>query len=285
MRKSRRGGENVDTAMETLAEQALAAMDSVSNGSGASNVEAAIDPNSHEAPPESSEIAVESGTEAREEALALEEDTALKAILEALLFVSPEPLSVERCVSAVGQVSKAEVREAFALLEHEYLQRGGALQLVQVAGGYRIVTKPQFASWIRRLEKAKAQVKLSRSAVEALAIIAIVSPLSAGSLKRSVGLKPPESFAPCSNESSCVSSDAKMSPAVRSCTEQPNSFWNTSACAICPNSRRCANSRNSARAINLRCSTNPGRNISQTRPKRPRKRMHQRWRMTMGPHP
>ncbi|GKS57802.1 hypothetical protein YTPLAS18_13290 [Nitrospira sp.] len=189
MRKSRRGGENVDTAMETLAEQALAAMDSVSNGSGASNVEAAIDPNSHEAPPESSEIAVESGTEAREEALALEEDTALKAILEALLFVSPEPLSVERCVSAVGQVSKAEVREAFALLEHEYLQRGGALQLVQVAGGYRIVTKPQFASWIRRLEKAKAQVKLSRSAVEALAIIAYRQPVVRGELEKIRGVE------------------------------------------------------------------------------------------------
>lgn len=199
MRKSKRGGENVDTAMETLAEEALAAMDSARNGHGADHGDAPFDFKGPEGTRESNEMLVESDVEATGEKIdALEEevdtrvpdeDAALKAILEALLFVSPEPLSVERCVSAVGQVSKAEVREALTLLEHEYVQRGGALQLVQVAGGYRIVTKPQFASWIRRLEKVKAQAKLSRSAVEALAIIAYRQPVVRGELEKIRGVE------------------------------------------------------------------------------------------------
>ena len=56
-------------------------------------------------------------------------------------------------------------------------QEGRGIQLVKLAGGYRLVTKPDFAPWLKRLDKAKAAQKLSRSALESLAIIAYKQPL------------------------------------------------------------------------------------------------------------
>ena len=101
----------------------------------------------------------------------------LKAILEAILFVSPEPVPVARLISIVGTVSKAEVVQALEILRHDLEQQGRGIQLVQVAGGYRLVTKQEYGLWLKRMEKAKAVQKLSRSALESLAIIAYKQPL------------------------------------------------------------------------------------------------------------
>jgi len=102
---------------------------------------------------------------------------ALKGILEALLFVSHEPLSVDRLITVLGRVSKAEVVEALRCLREDYNQEGRSLQLVEVAGGFRIVTRPDVAPWVKRLDKVKAAPKLSRSALESLAIVAYKQPI------------------------------------------------------------------------------------------------------------
>lgn len=101
----------------------------------------------------------------------------LKAILEAVLFVSPEPVPVARLMSIVGTVSRAEVVQALEILTHDLDQEGRGIQLVQVAGGYRLVTKQEYGPWLKRMDKAKAAQKLSRSALESLAIIAYKQPL------------------------------------------------------------------------------------------------------------
>jgi segregation and condensation protein B len=101
----------------------------------------------------------------------------LKGILEAILFVSPEPVPVARLISILGTVSKAEVVQALAILSHDLDQGGRGIQLVQVAGGYRLVTKQEYGPWLKRMDKAKAAQKLSRSAMESLAIIAYKQPL------------------------------------------------------------------------------------------------------------
>ena len=101
----------------------------------------------------------------------------LAAVLEALLFVSPEPVPVSRLATAVGNVSKAEVEQALRRLEEDLAQEGRGIQLVKLAGGYRLVTKAEYAPWLKRLDKAKAAQKLSRSALESLAIIAYKQPL------------------------------------------------------------------------------------------------------------
>ncbi|MBH0187502.1 MAG: SMC-Scp complex subunit ScpB [Nitrospira sp.] len=101
----------------------------------------------------------------------------LKAILESLLFVSPEPLSAVRLVAVLGDVTKAEVERTLRSLGEDLEQEGRGIRLVEVAGGYRLVTKQEYASWIKRLDKAKSTTKLSRSALESLAIIAYKQPL------------------------------------------------------------------------------------------------------------
>ena len=101
----------------------------------------------------------------------------LKAILEAVLFVSAEPVPVARLMSILGTVSKAEVAQALGLLTHDLDKDGRGIQLVQVAGGYRLVTKQEYGPWLKRMDKAKAVQKLSRSALESLAIIAYKQPL------------------------------------------------------------------------------------------------------------
>ena len=101
----------------------------------------------------------------------------LKAILEAVLFVSSEPVPIARLVSIVGTISKAEVVQALGILAHDLDQDGRGIQLVQVAGGYRLVTKQEYGPWLKRMDKAKAAQKLSRSALESLAIIAYKQPL------------------------------------------------------------------------------------------------------------
>jgi segregation and condensation protein B len=101
----------------------------------------------------------------------------LKAILEAVLFVSPEPVPVARLMSILGTVSKAEVVQALEILTHDLDQDGRGIQLVQVAGGYRLVTKQEYGPWLKRMDKARSAQKLSRSALESLAIIAYKQPL------------------------------------------------------------------------------------------------------------
>ncbi len=101
----------------------------------------------------------------------------LKAILESMLFVSPEPISLTRLVAMLGDVAKAEVERVLRSLGDDLDQEGRGIRLAEVGGGYRLVTKQEYAPWIRRLDKSKSAAKLSRSALESLAIIAYKQPI------------------------------------------------------------------------------------------------------------
>jgi segregation and condensation protein B len=111
------------------------------------------------------------------DAARLAADRELKAILESLLFVSAEPLPVTRLVTVLGDVTAADIQQSLQSLGDELERDGRGVRLAEVAGGYRLVTKREYAPWIKRLEKAKSAAKLSRSALEALAIIAYKQPL------------------------------------------------------------------------------------------------------------
>jgi len=100
----------------------------------------------------------------------------LKDILEAILFVSGEPLSVARMLGVVEGVDREELMSALRALQADYAAEGRGLQLVEVAGGFQITTRPDCAPWIKRLKRAKAGAKLSRSAMETLAIVAYKQP-------------------------------------------------------------------------------------------------------------
>jgi segregation and condensation protein B len=103
----------------------------------------------------------------------------LKPILEALVFASPEPLTIKDATALLaGEATRAEIEAAIALLRHDY-ERAGGLQLVEVAGGYQIVTRPDLHEYVRRLFHERTSQKLSVQALETLAVIAYRQPVTA----------------------------------------------------------------------------------------------------------
>ena len=74
----------------------------------------------------------------------------LKAILEALIFASPDPLTPKAMCKLLDTEPKEDVLAALAELKQDY-ERPGGLQLVEVAGGYQIVTRSDLHEWVRRL--------------------------------------------------------------------------------------------------------------------------------------
>lgn len=102
----------------------------------------------------------------------------LKAILEALIFASPEPLTPKAMYKLLETEPKEDVQAALAELRRDY-DRAGGLQLVEVAGGYQIVTRPDLHEWVRRLFHERTTQKLTVQALETLAVIAYRQPVTA----------------------------------------------------------------------------------------------------------
>ncbi len=113
----------------------------------------------------------------------------LKAILESMLFVSSEPLPMTRLVAVLGDVTRPDVERVLRSLGDDLTQAGRGIRLVEVGGGYRLVTKQEYAPWIKRLDKSKSMVKLSRSALEALAIIAYNQPIVRSEIEQIRGVE------------------------------------------------------------------------------------------------
>lgn len=125
------------------------------------------------AAPLESEPAIEDGDEAYRKSA--EE---LKAIVEALIFASPDPLTPKALFKLLDSEPQEEVLAGLELLKQDY-QRPGGLQLVEVAGGFQIVTRPDLHEWVRRLFHERSTQKLSVQALETLAVIAYRQPITA----------------------------------------------------------------------------------------------------------
>ena len=102
----------------------------------------------------------------------------LKPILEALIFASPEPLTLKQMLKLLDAEPKEDVEAALDALKRDYDRQGG-LQLVEVAGGYQIVTRSDLHEWVRRLFQERTTQKLSVQALETLAVIAYRQPVTA----------------------------------------------------------------------------------------------------------
>lgn len=101
-----------------------------------------------------------------------------KRIIEALLFVSDQPVSVRRFKEVLGESDPQMFRALLQQLNDEYLQSQRAFRIQEVAGGYQLVTDPQLAAWIKRALELPRESALSKAALETLAIIAYRQPLT-----------------------------------------------------------------------------------------------------------
>src|SRR5438874_6337814 len=102
----------------------------------------------------------------------------LKAILEALIFASPEPLTPKAMFKLLETEPREDVQATLEALKQDY-DRPGGLQIVEVAGGYQIVTRPDLHEWVRRLFHERTTQKLTVQALETLAVIAYRQPITA----------------------------------------------------------------------------------------------------------
>ncbi len=102
----------------------------------------------------------------------------LKAIVEALIFASPEPITPKMLFRLLSDEPKEDVKAAVEALRADYEQRPG-LQFVEVAGGYQIVTRPELHEWVRRLFHERSSQKLTVQGLETLAVIAYKQPVTA----------------------------------------------------------------------------------------------------------
>src|SRR6187399_3521892 len=101
----------------------------------------------------------------------------LKAVIEALIFASPEPITLKALAKLLDPETKEAILEAIAALKADYDHPGG-LQLVEVAGGYQIVTRPELHEWVRQLFHERTSQRLSVQALETLAVIAYKQPVT-----------------------------------------------------------------------------------------------------------
>ncbi|MFO7556866.1 MAG: SMC-Scp complex subunit ScpB [Desulfobacterales bacterium] len=100
----------------------------------------------------------------------------IKNIIESLLLVAEEPLTVDRIKNILVQAEKKEIQNALNELSLEYENRKGGFFLREVASGYQIRTRPEYSEWIKRLIQPKP-TRLSKAALETLAIIAYKQPI------------------------------------------------------------------------------------------------------------
>jgi len=99
----------------------------------------------------------------------------LVSVIEALIFVADEPLSV-KILSDVLAEDRESVEAAIEELEKEYAARRGGLQLRHIAGGWQISTRAEYHEEIRAFLKTRPNAKLSLAALETLAVIAYKQP-------------------------------------------------------------------------------------------------------------
>src|ERR671921_837760 len=102
----------------------------------------------------------------------------VKAIVEALIFASPEPLTPRMLFKLLADEPKEDVSATIQALKVDYDTRPG-LQFVEVAGGYQIVTRPELHEWVRRLFHERSTQKLTVQSLETLAVIAYKQPITA----------------------------------------------------------------------------------------------------------
>jgi len=102
----------------------------------------------------------------------------VKAIAEALIFVSDIPLSLDKIHEVFDGIDKATLRSAILQLQEEYESEKRGLQIIEVANGFKMCTRSEYSDYITKLFSHRRRAKLSSQALETLAIIAYKQPIT-----------------------------------------------------------------------------------------------------------
>lgn len=111
------------------------------------------------------------------QSLSTEPDGASSRRLEAVLLMARSPLTARKLGQLAGLTDGKQSRAMIRELNKQYDRKGRAFQIKRIAGGYQMLTRPQFSDWIGRLEKESRRPRISRSAMETLTIVAYRQPI------------------------------------------------------------------------------------------------------------
>ncbi|MFH1680273.1 MAG: SMC-Scp complex subunit ScpB [Candidatus Eisenbacteria bacterium] len=111
-----------------------------------------------------------------------------KRVLEALLFASEAPLRMRDLRALLPETPPKEIAEAFARLGEEYDGEGRSFRLVEIEGGWQLFARKEYFPWIRRLRSDLRPMRLSRAALETLAIIAYRQPATRAEIEHIRGV-------------------------------------------------------------------------------------------------
>ena len=117
------------------------------------------------------------------------EDSELKKAVETILFITDQPLSVPRIASIVGEKEAGRVAAAVSSVQKDYLERGSAVQVIEIAEGWQMATQPEFARFVRQLYSDKMTMRLSTAALETVSIIAYKQPLTRAEIEEIRGVE------------------------------------------------------------------------------------------------
>jgi len=115
------------------------------------------------------------------------------AIIEALIFVSEEPLSI-KSIAGVLKEDRDAVAQTVGALAEEFNGRNGGLQLREVAGGWQFATRPEHHEYVRRLLRTRPSAKLTIASLETLAVIAYRQPVTVPEILEIRGVQSPSAI-------------------------------------------------------------------------------------------
>lgn len=142
---------------------------------------------------ESSATTAESEDADDEALLAPQSQAERAAVIEALIFVSDEPLSV-KTIADVLKEDKELINQTILALAQEFNARNGGLQLREVAGGWQFATRPEFHEHVRAFLKTRPSAKLTIASLETLAVIAYRQPVTVPEILEIRGVQSPSAI-------------------------------------------------------------------------------------------
>lgn len=111
------------------------------------------------------------------------------ARVEAALFASRDPLPARRLAHVAQLADGSEARRQIRRLQALYDQDGSAFEVVEVAGGFQLLTRPPFYRWLAHRYKAPAELRLSGAALETLAVVSYRQPITRADIEAIRGVQ------------------------------------------------------------------------------------------------
>ena len=102
----------------------------------------------------------------------------IQGVIEAILFVNEHPVAVEQLKKVFPTVGLAEIKKALRALQDAYEERKSGIVILEIAGGYQMLTNSLYAEYVRTFYKTKHKEKLSKPSLETLAIVAYKQPVT-----------------------------------------------------------------------------------------------------------